>query len=48
MTWHFPEGWDGDDKIERIITYVVIWFLLAGLWKTLEVFAFLGKFIKWP
>lgn len=55
MTWHYPDNDDNDKEpfvIEgtaaTVITYAVAWFLIAGLWKTLEVLAFLGRLIKWP
>lgn len=50
MTWHFPDDDNEviDERLERIITYAAIWFLLCGAWKTLEIFAFIGGFIKWP
>lgn len=53
MTWHYPD--DPDDEpfvIEgtaaTVVTYAVVWFLLAGLWKTLEVLSFIGGLIRWP
>lgn len=54
MTWHFPDNDDDkepviiDGPLADIIFYGAVWFLITGLWKTLEVLAFLGRLIRWP
>lgn len=55
MTWHFPDNGDDEEEVfvisetaANLIYYSAIWFIVAGVWKTLEVMAFLGGLIKWP
>jgi hypothetical protein len=54
MTWHYPDNGDKDEPFviegtsATILYYAAIWFLVTGIWKTLEVLSFLGKLIKWP
>lgn len=53
MTWHFPEEPDDEPIVIEgwavtAITYSVVWLLIAGLWKTVEVLGFLGRLIQWP
>lgn len=56
MTWHFPENKDEDENepfvIEgttaTVLYYAAVWLFITGLWKTLEVLAFLGRLIRWP